>query len=45
MIMLVNVATSENVVLNSMIFQHRNNHNYTWTFHDGNIHKQIDHIF
>jgi len=27
-----------------MIVSHRNTHKYTWTFPDGKIHKQIDHI-
>jgi len=42
---LVNVATSENLVVNSTIFPHRNIYKYTWTSPNGNTHKHIDHIF
>jgi len=43
-ILLVNFATSENLVVKSTMFPHRNIHNYSWTSPDGNTHNQIDHI-
>jgi exonuclease III len=41
---IVNFATSENLVLKSMI-PHRKIHKYTWTSPEGNTHNQIDHVF
>ena len=41
---LVNFATSENLVVKSTMFPHQNIHKYTWTSRDGKTHKQIDHI-
>jgi endonuclease/exonuclease/phosphatase family metal-dependent hydrolase len=43
-IRLVNVATSKNLRVKSMMFPHRNIHKYTWTSPDGKTHNQIDHI-
>jgi hypothetical protein len=40
----VNFATSENLIVKSMMFPHRNIHKYTWTSPDGNTRSQIDHI-
>jgi len=40
---IVNFATSKNLVKSTMLPQ-RNIHKYTWTFPDGKIHNQIDHI-
>jgi len=39
---LVNFATSENPVVKSTMFPHRNIHKYTWTSLDGKTHNQID---
>jgi hypothetical protein len=41
---IVNFATSKNLVVNLMMFQHRNIHKYTWISPDGQTHNQIDHI-
>jgi len=41
---LVNFATSQNLVVKSMIFPYRNIHKYTWTSPDGKTHNQIDHV-
>ena len=41
---LVNFATSQNLVVNSTMFHHRNIHKYTWTFPDGKTHNQIDNV-
>ena len=41
---LVNFATSENLVVKSTMFPHRNIHKYTWTSPDGKTHNQIDHV-
>jgi hypothetical protein len=38
---IVNFATSKNIVVKSMMFQHRNIHKYTWTSADGQTHNQI----
>jgi hypothetical protein len=37
-------AKSKNLVVKSKMFPHRNIHKYTWTFHEGYIHNQIDHV-
>jgi len=41
---LVNFATSQNLVVKSTMFPHRNFHKYTWTSPDGKTHIQIDHV-
>jgi len=41
---LVNFATSQNMVVKSTMFLHRNIHKYTWTSPDGKTHNQIDHV-
>jgi len=41
---LVNFATSQNLVVKSTMFPHRNIHKYTWTSPDGKTHNQIDHV-
>jgi len=41
---LVNFATSQNLVVKSTMFPHRNIHKYTWTSLDGKTHNQIDHV-
>ena len=41
---IVNFATSKNLVVESMMFQHRDIHKHTWTSPDGKTHNQIDHI-
>ena len=41
---IVNFATSENLVIQSKMFPHRNLHKYTWTSSDGKTHNKIDHI-
>ena len=43
-VILVNFATSQNLVFKSTMFPHRNIHIYTWTSPDGKTHKQIDHV-
>jgi hypothetical protein len=40
----VTFATSENLVVKSTMFPHRNIHKYTWTLPAGKTHNQIDHI-
>jgi hypothetical protein len=40
----VNFATSENLVVKSTMFPHRNIHKYIWISPDGKTHNQIDHI-
>jgi len=40
---IVNFATSQNLVVTSTIFPHRNIHKCTWNSPDGKTHKQIDH--
>ena len=41
---LVNFTTSQNLVVKSTMFPHRNIHKYTWTSPDGKTHNQIDHV-
>jgi len=41
---IVNLATSNNLVVKSMMFPHRNICKHTWTSPNGNTHNQIDHI-
>ena len=41
---IVNFATSNNLVVQNMMFPYRNIYKYTWTSPDGKIHNQIDHI-
>ena len=41
---IINFATSENLVIQSKMFPHRNLHKYTWTSSDGKTHNKIDHI-
>jgi len=41
---LVNYATSKNLMVERMMFPHRNIHKYTWTSPDGKTHNQIDHV-
>jgi len=43
-VILVNFATSKNLVVKSTMFPHRNIHKYTWTSVDGKTHNQIDHV-
>jgi hypothetical protein len=40
----VNLATSENLVVKSAIFPHCDIHKYTWASSEGKMHYQIDHI-
>ncbi|PNF19996.1 hypothetical protein B7P43_G08657 [Cryptotermes secundus] len=40
----VNFATSKNLTVKSTMFPHYNIHKFTWTYPDGKIHNQIDHI-
>ena len=41
---IVNFATSQNLVVKSTMFPHRNIHKYTWTSPDCKTHNQIDHV-
>jgi len=41
---LVNFATSQNLVVKSTMFRHRNIHKYTWTSPDGKTNNHIDHV-
>jgi hypothetical protein len=41
---IVTFATSNNLVLKSMMFLHQNIHKCTWTYPDGKSHNQIDHV-
>jgi hypothetical protein len=43
-IIVVNFATSKDLVVKSIMFPHRNSHKYTWTSPDGKTYNQIDHI-
>jgi len=41
---LVNFTTSQNLVVKSKMFPHRNIHKYTWTSPYGKTHNRIDHV-
>ena len=41
---LVNLGTSNNLVIKSTMSPHVNTHKYTWTSSDDKTHNQIDHI-
>jgi len=41
---LVNFVTSQNLVVKSTMFPHRNIHKYTWNSPDCKTHNQIDHM-
>jgi len=41
---IVNIATTEYLVVKGTMFTHRNFHKYTWTSTDGKTHNQTDHI-
>jgi hypothetical protein len=41
----VNFSTSQNLVVKSTMFPHRNIHKNTWTVPDGKTGNHIDHIF
>ena len=43
-IIIVNFATSKNLIVMSTMFLHRDIHKHTWTSSDGTTHNQIDHI-
>jgi hypothetical protein len=43
-IMVLNFATSINLVVKSTMFPHRSIHKYIWTSPDGQTHNQIDHV-
>jgi hypothetical protein len=43
-VIIINFATSKNLVVKSMMFPRRNIRKYTWTFPDGQTHNQSDHI-
>jgi hypothetical protein len=40
----LNVATSKNVTVRSMMTQHCNIHKFTWTSSDVKAHNEMDHI-
>ena len=42
---LVNFAISQNLVVKSTMFPHRNIHKYSWTSPDDKTHNQIDQVF
>jgi len=42
---LVNFTTSQNLVVKSTMFPHRNIHKYSWTSPDDKTHNQIDQVF
>jgi len=41
---IVNYATSKNLIVEIMMFLHRNINKYTWTSTDGKTHNQIEHV-
>jgi hypothetical protein len=41
----VNFTTSKHLIVNSMMFQHRKIHKYSWTSPDVKTHSQVDHIW
>jgi hypothetical protein len=41
---IVNFATSKNLIVKSTMFPHHNIHKLTWTSPDGKTHNQIDYI-
>lgn len=41
---LVYFATSKNLIFKTTTFPHLDTHKHTWTFPDGSIHNQIDHV-
>jgi hypothetical protein len=43
-VIVVNFATSKNLVVKSTMFPHRKIHKYTWTSPEGNTPNQIDHV-
>jgi endonuclease/exonuclease/phosphatase family metal-dependent hydrolase len=43
-VIVVNFATSKNLVVNSTVFPHSNIHKYTCTFPGGKTHNQTDHV-
>jgi hypothetical protein len=43
-VIVINFATSKNLVVKSTMFPHRSIHKCTWTSPDGKTHKQTDHI-
>jgi hypothetical protein len=42
-VIVVNFATSKNLIVKSTMFPHCNIHKYTWMSPDGKTHNQIDH--
>jgi hypothetical protein len=40
----VNIATSKNFIVKSMMFPHHNIHKFNWTSPDGTTHNQTDYI-
>jgi hypothetical protein len=41
---IVKFATSENLVVKSTMFLHRNIYKHTWTSPDGKTHNRVDHV-
>jgi exonuclease III len=44
LIMIMELATSKNLIVKSRMFPYCNIYKFTWTSHDGKPHNQIDHI-
>jgi hypothetical protein len=40
----ISFATSKNLVVKSTMFPHHSVHKYTWTFPEGKMYNQTDHI-
>ena len=40
----MNFGISENLIVKSTKFPHRNIHKYTWILRDGITHNEIDHV-